>query len=56
MNKKMISFFAITGSILGACLPSFFGDNDIFSGWSILCGFAGGIFGVWLGVQIAKRY
>jgi hypothetical protein len=55
MNKTIIMFFAIGFSILGECLPMIIGNNDIFSGWSILGGLVGGLFGVWVGVVVSKR-
>jgi hypothetical protein len=56
MNKKSISLFGAIGVTVGAYVPSLFGDNDIFSTWSILGGLVGGIVGFWLGVQIGKRF
>lgn len=54
--KQFILLFAIVFSIAGAYVPALFGDTDIFSVWSILGGFAGGIFGIWFGVIIVKRW
>lgn len=56
MNKKLISTSGLIGTIAGAYIPSLFGDNDIFSGWSILGGLIGGLLGVWLGVKLAQRF
>ena len=55
MNKKVILFFATVGGIVGGYIPTLFGDTDFFSGWSILGGLVGGIFGIWLGVVVSKR-
>jgi hypothetical protein len=56
MNKKAILFFATIFSIAGAYVPMLFGDRDMLSGWSIFGGFIGGIFGIWLGVVVLKRW
>lgn len=54
--KQLILLFATAFSIIGAYVPVLFGDNDMLSGWSILGGFVGGIFGIWVGVQVGKRW
>ena len=54
--KQFILIFATVFSIAGAYVPVLFGDNDMLSGWSILGGFVGGLFGIWLGVVVAKRW
>lgn len=54
--KQLILLFATIFSIVGAYVPVLFGDTDFFSGWSILGGFIGGIFGIWVGVQVSKRW
>jgi hypothetical protein len=56
MNKKVLLFFAAVFGVLGAYLPAAFGDSDPLSGWSILGGMIGGLFGIWLGVVISKRW
>ena len=56
MDKKAILFFATISSIVGAYIPMLFGDTDLLSGWSILGGFIGGIFGIWVGVVVLKRW
>lgn len=56
MNKKALLSFAMIFSIAGAYIPMLFGDTDVFSGWGIVGGFIGGIFGIWLGVIILKRW
>lgn len=56
MNKKVLLFFATIFGIAGAYVPALFGDTDVFSVWSILGGVIGGIFGIWLGVVVSKRW
>lgn len=56
MNKSVILFFAIIFEIAGSFFPMLFGNNDIFSGWGILGGLVGGLFGVWVGVIVSKRF
>jgi drug/metabolite transporter superfamily protein YnfA len=56
MNKKVIMFFATIFSIAGAYVPALFGDTDMFSGWSLLGGLLGGLFGIWLAVFVSKRW
>jgi len=56
MNKTVILFFAIAFELAGSFLPMLFGNNDLFSLWSILGGLVGGLFGVWVGFKISKRY
>ncbi len=56
MNKKLVYLFSIVFGALGAYVPALFGDASLLDGWSILGGLAGGLFGVWLGVVVAKRW
>ena len=56
MNKRTILLFASVFGFIGAYVPVLFGDNDILSGWSILGGLVGGLFGIWLGVAASKRW
>lgn len=56
MNKKLILLFATIFGIAGAYVPVLFGDTDMLSGWSILGGLIGGLFGIWLGVAVSKRW
>jgi hypothetical protein len=56
VNKGVILFFAIIGELVGSFSPMLFGNNDIFSVWGILGGLVGGIFGIWVGVVVSKRY
>lgn len=54
--KKWLLFMATIGSVLGSYLPTLFGDTSFLDGWSLLGGFVGGMFGIWAGVKLAKRY
>jgi len=55
MNKKVLLFFALVFSTVGAYIPVLFGDS-LLDGWSILGGLIGGLFGVWLGVVVSKQW
>lgn len=54
--KQLILLFATVFSIAGAYVPVLFGDSDMFSGWSILGGLVGGLFGIWVGAVVSKRW
>jgi hypothetical protein len=56
MNKRVILFFATVFSIAGGYLPVLLGDKELIDGWTILLGLVGGIFGVWVGVVVSKRW
>jgi hypothetical protein len=56
MNKKIIVLSATVFGFVGSYLPTLFGNNDFFSGWSILGSLVGGIFGIWVGVWAANRW
>ena len=56
MNKTLILVFVTVFSLIGSYIPVLLGDHDMLSGWSILGGFVGGIFGIWLAVWVSKRY
>jgi drug/metabolite transporter superfamily protein YnfA len=56
MNKSVILLFATIFELAGNFVPMLFGNNDLFSVWAILGGLIGGIFGVWVGVVVSKRY
>lgn len=49
-------FFTGLFGIIGGYVPFLFGDTNFFGGWSILMSFVGGIFGIWLGVWVSKRF
>jgi|GEM_PF-255362 len=55
MNKKLLLLFAAIFGGIGGYIPVLFGDNE-FDGWSILGGLIGGLFGIWLGIVVAKRW
>jgi len=55
MNKKIIMFFVIVFGFAGEFLPMLFGDNDFLSPWTILGSVIGGLFGIWVGVQVSNR-
>ena len=54
--KLLISFCVAVFGIAFAYIPYLWGDTDFFSGWSILLSFIGGLFGVFVGVVIARRW
>jgi hypothetical protein len=56
MNKRVILFFATVFSIAAAYVPVLLGDKELIDGWTILLGLVGGIFGVWVGVVVSKRW
>ena len=47
----MITIFGTVGSYV----PTLWGDNNFLSGWSILGGAIGGLFGIWAAVK-ANEY
>lgn len=56
MDKKVIMFCAVAGMTVGGFVPMLWGDNNFFGGMSLLLTLVGGIVGIWLGVQLSKRY
>ena len=56
MNKRVILLFAMVFSFIGGYVPVLLGDSELFGGWTILAGLAGGLFGIWLGVVVSKRW
>jgi hypothetical protein len=54
--KQFILLFSTIFGIAGAYIPVLFGDNDMLSGWSILGGLVGGLFGIWLGAEVGRRW
>lgn len=56
MNKKTILIGAAAGGIIGSYIPTFFGDKNLLSGWSILGGMIGGFVGILVAAWISKRY
>ena len=56
MNKRVILFFAGLFGILGSYIPVLLGDTNLFDAWSVLGGFIGGVFGIWVGAYLAKKW
>jgi hypothetical protein len=56
MNKFLIGLGALVGGIAGAYIPVLWGDNDLFSGMSILLSTVGGIIGIIVGFKLAQRF
>jgi hypothetical protein len=56
MNKKVILFCAMVFEIAGNFVPMLWGDNNFFGVGSILFGFIGGLFGIWVGVKLSQRF
>lgn len=56
MYKLLIGFGALVGGIAGAYVPVLWGDDDMFSGMSILFSTIGGIAGIFLGYVLARRF
>ena len=54
MNKTVLIISATVFSIAGGYVPFLWGNTDIFCGWSILMGMIGGLFGIWVGVMLAR--
>lgn len=55
MYKIILGFGATVGGIAGAYIPYLWGDDDMFSGMSILLSVVGGIVGIWLAFLIGRR-
>lgn len=49
MNKKVVMFFTVVGLTLGSFVPMLWGNDNMFSGSSILWSTILGIAGIWLG-------
>lgn len=57
MNRRLIWLATIIFGAIGAFIPVVLGvDKSGLDGWSILGGFVGGLFGVWLAVWAFKRF
>lgn len=56
MNKTIIMTSMVIFSTTGDFAPMLFGNKDMLSGWAILGGLVGGIFGIWVGVVVSKRF
>lgn len=55
MNKKLIMFMAVVGSMVGGYLPILWGGS-LLGGVSILLGMFGGFAGIWFGVWLSRRF
>jgi hypothetical protein len=53
MDKKVVMFGMVAGSLIGGYLPTLFGVGA-FSYISVLCGGLGGIIGIWLSWKLIK--
>ncbi len=54
--KMMISICVFVFGIAFAYIPYLWGDTSFFSGWSILFSMIGGLFGIYVGVVLARRW
>lgn len=53
MNKSLVMFGMVFGSMVGGYLPTFFGVNA-FSATSVLFSALGGILGIWLTFKLVN--
>lgn len=56
MNKKLITLCVTIFGGAGSYVPVLLGDASFFDGWSVLGGLVGGLFGIWVGAKLSKRY
>jgi hypothetical protein len=54
MNKGLVLLTSGFFGAVGGYLPVLFGSSGL-SGWSLIGGFVGGIFGIWVGVKIGEN-
>lgn len=54
-SKSIILLSATIFGIIGSYVPTWFGDHELLSGWSILGGAIGGFFGIWFAVWLGKK-
>ncbi|MBN1384388.1 MAG: hypothetical protein JW983_05885 [Elusimicrobia bacterium] len=55
MNPKTLIFICMgIGSYIGGYIPKFFGAS-VFSFYGLICGFVGGIAGIYIGYKISKN-
>ncbi|MDQ5932350.1 MAG: hypothetical protein WBK76_02870 [Candidatus Saccharimonadales bacterium] len=52
--KQLALLGAILFGAIGSYVPALFGDTNLLSGWSILGGMVGGLFGIWVGVKLYR--
>ncbi len=55
MSKGLILLFASIFSFIGSYIPVLLGES-MLGGWSILGGVIGGLFGVWVGAYVSRRW
>ncbi|MDD4902680.1 MAG: hypothetical protein PHE24_06115 [Patescibacteria group bacterium] len=53
MDKKVVMIGMVIGSVIGGYLPTLFGAGA-FSYASVLCGFLGGVIGIWLSYRLIR--
>ena len=51
MDKKVIMIGMVVGSTIGGYVPTFFGAGFL-SFASVICGFFGGVIGIWLSYKL----
>ncbi len=56
MNKRLLTLCAGIFGLVGASVPLLWGDSDPLSGAGIIFGVIGGLFGIWVGVKLSKRF
>lgn len=56
MNKRLLTLCAGIFGLAGASVPLLWGDSDPLSGAGIILGVIGGLFGIWVGVKLSKRF
>lgn len=54
--KALLIVFATVGSIIGAFIPSLWGDTNGLGLASILLGGVGGIVGIWVGWKVIQNF
>jgi hypothetical protein len=54
MNKLLIGVGSFCGTVMGSYVPCLWGE-DSFSLWGIVFSIIGGMIGILLGYQLAKR-
>lgn len=54
--KALLIVFATVGSIIGAFIPSLWGDTNGLGLASILLGGVGGIIGIWVGWKVIQNF
>ncbi len=52
MTKSLVYLLVFIFGTIGSYIPTLWGDNNFLSGWSILGGLIGGLFGVWVAIKV----